>query len=110
MVNFYLGSAALLGLVDIILALVYLVISIVLTITRNRAIGELGIVFYVFQAIIAPIFLLLAGSIFFFQGWRLDPILTFAVFLLHLLIIYLAVKDVFIFQQISKRDRIKLWQ
>ncbi|MBC7969917.1 MAG: hypothetical protein H7Z11_07305 [Verrucomicrobia bacterium] len=36
---------------------------------------------------------LIAGFILFFQGWRLDPILQFAQFLLIGSIIYRAVKD-----------------
>jgi hypothetical protein len=105
MVNVSLDFAALLGLFDLILSLVFLIVSIVLPITRRRIIGELGILLYIFQAITAPVFLLLAGLIFLFQGWRLDPSLELAVFLLHILIFYLAVKDIVVFDRLLQYNR-----
>lgn len=105
MVNISLSAAGLLGLFDLIFSLLYLISSVVLPITRRQAIGELGIILYVIQAIIAPSILLLVGLILFLNGWRLDPILQFAFFLLHILILYLAIKDVFIFNRLLEYNR-----
>jgi hypothetical protein len=37
--------------------------------------------------------LLVAGAIFLFQGWRLDPLLSFATLLIHLMVVASMVKD-----------------
>jgi hypothetical protein len=65
MINFSLSLISLLGFTDIVLSLVYLITSIIFPITRRQAIGELGIILYVIQAIIAPLVLLLVGLILF---------------------------------------------
>ncbi|MEQ9001911.1 MAG: hypothetical protein RID53_36105 [Coleofasciculus sp. B1-GNL1-01] len=104
MVNFGLNSATLLGLLDIFLSIAYLAISVALPIARRRDIGVTGIVLYIIQAIIAPLFLLMAGFILFFQGWRLDPILQFSYVLLNFLVIYLGVKDIILFRLLSPRN------
>ncbi|MEQ8539865.1 MAG: hypothetical protein RIB93_20750 [Coleofasciculus sp. D1-CHI-01] len=101
MVNFGLNSATLLGLLDIFLSIAYLAISVALPIARRRDIGVTGIVLYIIQAIIAPLFLLMTGFILFFQGWRLDPILQFSYVLLNFLVIYLGVKDIILFRLLS---------
>jgi uncharacterized membrane protein YhaH (DUF805 family) len=105
MVNIGFNSATLLGLLDVILALAYLVLSIALPLTRARDLGSIGITLYLIQAFIAPVILLLSGFILIFQGWRLDPILQFAYLLLHLLVVYLAVKDVILFRLGSRRNQ-----
>lgn len=102
MVNIGLNFASLLGLLDIILAIAYLVLSSALPLERGRHVGGTGIALYVVQAIIAPIVLLISGVILIFQGWRLDPILQLAYLLLELLVIYLAVKDVILLRLISR--------
>lgn len=98
MVNIAFSFASLLGLLDVLLALFYLFISIAIPVNRSRMIGTLGIVLYVLQAIFAPAFLAIAGAILFFQGWRLDPVVQFAYFLLNALVILLAVKDILIYR------------
>jgi small-conductance mechanosensitive channel len=105
MVNVALTLGSLLGLLNVILAIVYLVLSIALPLERRRIIGGMGIALYVAQAIIAPLFLLVSGAILIFQGWRLDPILQLAYLLLDFLVIYLAVKDVILFRLISSRNQ-----
>jgi hypothetical protein len=101
-----LNLTALLGLFDLVLALFYLIASIVLPIYRRRFMGEIGTIFYVFQAILAPIILCLCGLIFIAQTWRLvEPDLLFAIFSLHVLIIYLLIKDLVISNLIYRRDR-----
>ncbi|MGK7873841.1 MAG: Ycf66 family protein [Xenococcaceae cyanobacterium] len=105
MVNFGLNFSSLLGLWDLLLAIAYLILSIVMLINQSHILGELGQIIYILQAIIAPLILLICGFILIFQGWRLDPILQFAIFLLHILVIYLGVKDVVIFHLVSQRLR-----
>lgn len=104
-INFGFNSASLLGLLDIVLAIAYLILSIALPIARRRDVGAWGIALYVVQAFIAPGVLLLSGLILIVQGWRLDPILQFAYFLLNLLIIYLAVKDIILYRLVSRRNQ-----
>ena len=103
MVNYGINSGSILGFFDLILAIAYLAISIALPLSRARELGNIGIFLYVGQGIIAPLVLLLAGFIHIFQGWRLDPILQFADFLLNLLILYLAIKDFVLLRLISLR-------
>ncbi|MEM1171724.1 MAG: Ycf66 family protein [Cyanobacteria bacterium P01_H01_bin.35] len=45
--------------------------------------------------------MLLCGGILIYQGWRLEPILFFAMFLLHIISIFLLVKD-FVYHFMSK--------
>lgn len=104
MVNFSVGAGSLLGLLDIALAIAYLVLSIAL-ISRGRDIGDIGITLYVIQAVIAPILLLSCGFILFLHGWRLDPILLFAYVQLHILLVYLGVKDFILFSMVPRRNR-----
>jgi hypothetical protein len=103
MVNFGLNSASILGLFDIILAVVYFVLPIIFVVQKNNIIGTGGVLFYVIQAKIAPFVLLLTGMILLFQGWRLDPILQFAMLLQQLLIIYNVLKDIYIFNVINSK-------
>lgn len=105
MVNFGLNFASLLGLLDLGLAIAYLVVSIALPIVRRRTLGAWGIALYVTQVIIAPGCLLISGAILIFQGWRLDPILQFAYLLLNFLVVYLLVKDVLLFYLFSRREQ-----
>jgi hypothetical protein len=105
MVNFGLNSASVLGLLDIILAIAYLAVSLVIPVATGRGLGGIGIFLYIIQAFIAPPVLLLVGFIFIFQGWRLDPILQFGCFLFHLLLIYLGVKDIILFKMLSRRNQ-----
>ena len=57
--------------------------------------------FDLIQLVFVPVGMLLCGGILIFQGWRLDPILSFAVFLLNIMSIFLLIKD-FVFNFMSK--------
>jgi hypothetical protein len=105
MVNFGFSPASLLGIINIILSFGYLISYIVFLITKRRALDGLGIILYLIQTIIASSFLLLVGLIVFFNGWRLDPILQFGFFLLDILVVYLAAKDIFIFKRLLESNR-----
>ncbi|MBU7584187.1 MAG: hypothetical protein KAF91_14950 [Nostoc sp. TH1S01] len=95
-VNFGLNTASLIGFVQIIFAVSYIITMIILLIQRARRLESLSLIVYIFQTIIIPIFLLTSGLILVFQGWRLDPILQFMQFLLTVVIIYLCIKDIVI--------------
>jgi ABC-type transport system involved in cytochrome c biogenesis permease subunit len=96
MVNIGLNSATLLGLMDVIFAVAIFTLTLILLFQNEFARRGSQIGLYIIQTIIVPICLLLAGAIFVFQGWRLDPILTFAVLCLHVIIVFLLLKDFFI--------------
>lgn len=92
-VNASLNFASLMGLFDLVFAVLYpvLVFSLLFSGTARSNDAE-----KVTQAILAiavlPV-LLLVGGILFFNGWRLDPILQFGVLLLHLLLFASLGKD-----------------
>ncbi|MBD2239555.1 hypothetical protein H6G35_23570 [Aulosira sp. FACHB-113] len=68
---------------------------------RASRLGSIAFIIYLIQALLIPSIMLLCGFIFVFQGWRLDPILQFAQFLLTSLIIYFSVKDI-VMNEISR--------
>jgi hypothetical protein len=94
-----------LGLVDMGLALVYLVTAIANSVMRSQIIGGTGIILYIIQGIMAVVVFPLSGFILFSQGWRLDPILVMHQFLLHVLLIFLAFKDAFIYGLLTRQSR-----
>jgi CHASE2 domain-containing sensor protein len=100
MVNTGLNWVSLLALLDVPLAILIFAMTLTLLVeaVRTRA-SSILIGLYITQGIIVPILLLLAGGILFFQGWRLDPVLQFAAFLLHIIIVILVVKDFFLIYQ-----------
>lgn len=104
-VNFSFNFATLLGLFDLLLALGSLALSITLIAKTKRLLEAAGTVIYAVQAVLATLILLTSGAILIWNGWRLDPILLFAVFLQHLLIIYLGLKDILIFQLLARRSQ-----
>ncbi|RQH24915.1 Ycf66 family protein [Okeania hirsuta] len=53
-----------------------------------------NIIQWIFVLIFLPIAMLFCGFILLFQGWRLDPILSFAMFLLTSASIFLGIKDI----------------
>lgn len=105
MVNYGLNLMSLLGIVDVALAIAYLVTAILNAGARSRLIGGLGIILYIIQGLMAIVILPASGFILLFSGWRLDPILGFQQFLLHVLLIYLAFKDAFIFGTVSRQSQ-----
>ena len=88
MVNFGLNSSSIIGILDIFLSFQFFVISYALTeqATRKK-------VFYIIQTILVPISLFLAGLIFLFQGWRMDPILQLSTLFLHIPIFFLMINQ-----------------
>lgn len=103
MVNFAYSFASLLGILDLLIALFYLVSSIALPIARRRMLDVWGITLYGIQALIAPPILAVVGGILILQGWRLDPILQFAFLLLHFLVIYQGIRDIVIYRNFRQR-------
>lgn len=82
------------GLAYILLSIVYFFFMIAWLVPRFNRLNPSAITMYILQIIFIPIPILISGSILVFQGWRLDPILQFANFLLFLVLIYLLIKDV----------------
>lgn len=91
----------LLGLFDLILAIAIFIMTLSLILGRRGTQPNNSTVFYIAQLILVPLSLLLAGAIFIFQGWRLNPSLQWAVLCLHLIIIFLVTKDFYVY-----RDRL----
>ena len=99
MINIGINSAALLGLLDLVLVIVIFVMTLSITITTARSRTSSNILaLYIVQLIIVPWLLLVCGGIFLTQGWRLDPILNFSVWCLHGIMIFLLVKDFYLYQ------------
>jgi hypothetical protein len=95
-VNIGTNPASLVGLIQIIFSLFYVIFVIVqLTKVGNR-LNSLTKTFYIIQLVIIPTFLLLSGMILVFQGWRLDPMLQLQQIVLSLLVIFLSLKDILI--------------
>ena len=96
---------SILGIVDIGLAIAYLVTAILNAGMRSRIIGGLGITLYIIQGLMAIVILPISGFILVFNGWRVDRILVTQQFLLHVLLIYLAFKDALIFGIVSRQSQ-----
>ena len=105
MVNVGINLMSILGIVDIALAVTYVVTAIVNSGMRSSIIGGTGIILYIIQGIMAVAVLPISGFILLIQGWRLDPILGMQQMLLHILLIYLAFKDAFIYGLVTRQSR-----
>lgn len=103
MVDVGFNTASLIGLFDLLLAVGYAILSIVLPLSKSNFLGDLGLIIYIGQGVIATVILLLCGIILLFEGWRLDPMLQFAVFLQTILILCLGLKDIFILNLVAKK-------
>ncbi|MEH2200853.1 Ycf66 family protein [Nostoc sp.] len=77
-------------------AIIYLILTVAWLSQRGTRLRGWALALYIIQLIFTPIIMLLIGTILFFQGWRLDPILQFGQFLSLLLILYLSIKDIVI--------------
>lgn len=98
MINYGLSISSLLGLFDVILAIIIFIMTLSL-ISGNRGMQTSeSIGFHTAQLIIVPLFLAIAGIILIFQGWRLDPILQIGVLCLQLVVTFLSVKDFFLYR------------
>ena len=96
MINIGVNLTTVLGLLDVIFALAVFTLTLILLFQNQSVLRGSNSVFYIVQVILVPACLMLAGAMFVFQGWRLDPPLTFAVLCLHLIIVFLVLKDFFI--------------
>ena len=96
MINIGFDTTSLLGIVDTALGILYFVLSLIAANRPGTNYQRRSLL--VTQAILAPLVLLPVGFIFSSQGWRMDPILQFSVWWLHLLIIFLGIKDFFLAQ------------
>jgi hypothetical protein len=96
-VNVFLSFSTILGLFDMVLAVLYpvLVFSLLFS-SRTRLTGTEKVLQTILAIAMIPI-LLVVGGILFFQGWRQDPILQFAIFLLHLILVASLAKDFLIY-------------
>ncbi|MEH2092849.1 hypothetical protein CDG77_27370 [Nostoc sp. 'Peltigera membranacea cyanobiont' 213] len=95
-VNFGVNSGSLLGIIYLLWAIIYLILTVAWLSQRGTRLRGWALALYIIQLIFTPIIMLLIGTILFFQGWRLDPILQFGQFLSLLLILYLSIKDIVI--------------
>ncbi|NES68366.1 MAG: hypothetical protein F6K24_25595 [Okeania sp. SIO2D1] len=101
MINLGFGFASLLALLDMLLAL------LILNESRKKASSREA--FDIIQWIFVPIAMLLFGFILFFQGWRLDPILLFVMFLLHIVLVFLLIKT-FLYNFVSNQKVFQIIQ
>lgn len=87
MVNFGINVIGLLGLLDILGAIAYLVLAIV-QISRGvyNSPSTANTALQLIELLGSPLALFLGGIILLFNGWRLDPILQFQQFLLHVVV------------------------
>lgn len=95
-VNIGTNPASLLGLIQIIFGLFYLIFAIVQLMRTRYRLSSSATIFYIIQLVLLPPLLLLSGLILLFQGWRLDPILQFQQLILSALVFYLSLKDIVI--------------
>jgi Ycf66 protein N-terminus len=94
MVNVGLSGGSLLGLLNMLLGILYCVVSIYqLVAAIQRSGSPVTTTARILQLVFLPLFLILSGAILFFQGWRLDPLLVFQQFLIEFVLIYLVVVD-----------------
>ncbi|MHC5599327.1 MAG: Ycf66 family protein [Nostoc sp.] len=95
-VNFGVNLAGLIGIIYLLWAIIYLILTVAWLAQRGTRLRGWALALYIIQLIFVPIIMLLSGAILFFQGWRLDPVLQFEQFLSLLLILYLSIKDIVI--------------
>ncbi len=95
-VNFGVNVAGLIGIIYLLWAIIYLILTLAWLAQRGARLRGWALALYIIQLIFTPIIMLLCGAILLFQGWRLDPVLQVEQFLLLLLILYLSIKDIVI--------------
>jgi|GEM_PF-4807723 len=106
MVNYSIFSIfnplSLLGILDLLLGIGIPMFAFAILVLRGQSIGTLGKILYAGQMAIALFTLPIVGLILIFNSWRYDPLMQFGSSLLHLLVIYLVVKDIAIaFQSVK---------
>ena len=95
-INFAFNPASIIGSFYVLFSIIYFIFMIVWVRRGASRLNDTSIGLYIIQTIFAPFLMLIPGVILVFQGWRLDPVLQLAEFLLFILIIYLSVKDIVI--------------
>ena len=94
MVNIGLNISSLLGLLNIVVAIVYFTLTITKIIqVIRRAASASYITTKILELVWCPLALLISGVILLFNGWRLDPILQFQQILLESVVMFLFTKD-----------------
>ncbi len=84
----------LLGTLDMLGTIGLLAAAIGLTLASLQQRQPTLAVIYILSGIVSPILLFLVGAILSFQGWRVDPVVGFAILLLHLIVVLGIVKDI----------------
>ena len=87
MVNLGFNLITLLGLLDILGSIGYLILTFT-QLSRGvySSTSTLSTALQVIELFVSPIALLVSGVILIFNGWRLDPILQFQQLLFHLIV------------------------
>ncbi|MDX2214072.1 MAG: hypothetical protein SFY66_12360 [Oculatellaceae cyanobacterium bins.114] len=91
MINIGFNLGSLLGLIDFALGILYVVLSLTASSRAGTSPQQRSLL--TIQAVLGPLVLLPVGLVWFTQGWRLDPLLQFALFWLHILVVFSGVKD-----------------
>ena len=95
MVNVSLNILSLIGSAYMLYGLLYGITMLVIMFQGQKSsLDTFDLMLYLGGAIVVTAFLLIAGAILFFNGWRLDPIMQLSQILLAILIFYLSVKDI----------------
>ena len=87
MVNFGINAMSLLGLLDILGSIAYLILAIA-QISKGvyNSTSTVNTALQLLELLGSPLALFLGGIILLFNGWRLDPILQFQQFLFHVVV------------------------
>lgn len=88
---FFLGPGSILGLIEFGLGIIFFLTLI--RVAQKSSQSVIAVASSV-EAISGLMLLPLAGMIFFFGGWRLDPILVFGLLLTNLFLITALLKDI----------------
>ncbi|MFM7426458.1 MAG: hypothetical protein ACKO7W_15940 [Elainella sp.] len=80
------------GVISILLAVFFLVSAVLLLVRGDGSMRGMLLI----QAIFVPLVLMFVGNLVLSVGWKLDPLLHLAFFLMNLVIIFLGVKDILI--------------
>ncbi|MEL6495029.1 MAG: Ycf66 family protein [Cyanobacteria bacterium J06623_7] len=95
MVNVGFSFTTMLGLLDLIAAVSYFILTIgSITDGVNQASSVLSLILKIYELLICPGALFLSGIILIFNGWRLDPILQFQQLLFHLVVGVAVAKEI----------------
>lgn len=98
MINSGWSLISILGLLDLVVAIGYIVLTIGNIVDGWRSIStptlSLLLVLRLCELLVCPASLFLSGVILLFRGWRLDPILQLQQLLLHLIVSVAIAKNI----------------